>query len=151
MRAVSGVSTSFPVFTFILIVLIAYCIGAVFMEVFGQIIDTLLLCFCEDTEHVISPSDLLQFCFSPALPMLCPHAPRSTNRSTHLRLSSPPWCIQNPTRLLQLSDFAHQCQLLSSTRLNIMIPVAQIKQLPKHFGSFIIYQHQSQSQESPCY
>jgi hypothetical protein len=63
LRSVSGVSTSFPVFTFILIVLIAYCIGAVFMEVFGQIIDTLLLCFCEDTEHVISPSKLLQFCF----------------------------------------------------------------------------------------
>jgi hypothetical protein len=60
-RSVSGVSTSFPVFTFILIVVIAYCIGAVFMEVFGQIIDTLLLCFCEDTEHVISPSQSAAF------------------------------------------------------------------------------------------
>jgi choline transporter-like protein 2/4/5 len=54
-RSVSGVTTSFPVFTFILIVIISYCIGAVFMEVFGQIIDTLLLCFCEDTENVRVP------------------------------------------------------------------------------------------------
>jgi choline transporter-like protein 2/4/5 len=51
-RSVSGVATSFPVFTFILIVIISYCIGCVFMEVFGQIIDTLLLCFCEDSENV---------------------------------------------------------------------------------------------------
>ena len=74
-RSVSGVSTSFPVFTFILIVVIAYCIGAVFMEVFGQIIDTLLLCFCEDTEHVISPLPICCFCFSIALQMYCPDAP----------------------------------------------------------------------------
>jgi hypothetical protein len=71
-RSVSGVTTSFPVFTFILIVIISYCIGAVFMEVFGQIIDTLLLCFCEDTEQV------RVFCFAllPSRSILCAGACR---------------------------------------------------------------------------
>jgi choline transporter-like protein 2/4/5 len=80
LRSVSGVTTSFPVFTFILIVMISYCIGAVFMEVFGQIIDTLLLCFCEDTENVRAFLLVLlpyRNCFDVFSNSLC-----STSRST---------------------------------------------------------------------
>jgi choline transporter-like protein 2/4/5 len=65
-RSVSGVTTSFPVFTFILIVIISYCIGSLFMEVFGQIIDTLLLCYCEDTANV-----RVSLPSGPILPFIC--------------------------------------------------------------------------------
>jgi hypothetical protein len=87
-RSVSGVTTSFPVFTFILIVIISYCIGAVFMEVFGQIIDTLLLCFCEDTENVRvrSPFAIFKRAVSAALcdclRPLFSDSPCSTSKST---------------------------------------------------------------------
>ena len=67
-RSVSGVTTSFPVFTFILIVIISYCIGSLFMEVFGQIIDTLLLCYCEDAANVrvaLPSCSFALFCFIP--------------------------------------------------------------------------------------
>ena len=104
-RSVSGVTTSFPVFTFILIVIISYCIGAVFMEVFGQIIDTLLLCFCEDTDKVRALSPLCCV-LSPSLHAMrfarrrcLSHVQCSTSRSMLLHLSSPPWPSPNRTRL----------------------------------------------------